>query len=124
MAAAVTEELDRLRQSVVDGNSVTDRARVKGAEGDWAVALGGVNDIIDCRVTHMSRVIHVIQAVSRGDLSQSVATEVNGRWQADMAEFFVDLGDARPDTGFALLEEVFHLEDQLRLIEPAKEETP
>ena len=28
------------------------------------------------------------------------ATEVNARWQAEMAEFFVDLGDARPDTGF------------------------
>ena len=27
------------------------------------------------------------------------ATEVNARWQAEMAEFFVDLGDARPDTG-------------------------
>ena len=25
------------------------------------------------------------------------ATEVNARWQAEMAEFFVDLGDARPD---------------------------
>jgi L-rhamnose mutarotase len=36
-------------------------------------------------------------------------TEVNARWQAAMAEFFLDLGDARPDTGFALLEEVFHL---------------
>ena len=41
------------------------------------------------------------------------ATEVNARWQAEMAEFFVDLGDARPDTGFVQLEEVFHLEDQL-----------
>lgn len=40
-------------------------------------------------------------------------TEVNGRWQAEMAEFFVDLGDAAPDTGFIELEEVFHLEDQL-----------
>lgn len=39
--------------------------------------------------------------------------EVNRRWQAEMAEFFVDLGDARPDTGFVQLEEVFHLEDQL-----------
>ena len=28
------------------------------------------------------------------------ATDVNARWQAEMAEFFVDLGDARPDTGF------------------------
>lgn len=41
------------------------------------------------------------------------ATEVNGRWQAEMAEFFVELGDARPDTGFLRLAEVFHLEDQL-----------
>ena len=41
------------------------------------------------------------------------ATEVNARWQAEMAEFFEDLGNARPDTGFVQLEEVFHLEDQL-----------
>ena len=41
------------------------------------------------------------------------ATDVNSRWQAEMAEFFIDLGDATPDTGFLQLEEVFHLEDQL-----------
>jgi L-rhamnose mutarotase len=45
------------------------------------------------------------------------ATEVNARWQAEMADFFVDLGPegsgARPDTGFLRLTEVFHLEDQL-----------
>lgn len=41
-------------------------------------------------------------------------TDVNARWQAEMAELFVDLGDARPDTGFVRLEEVFHLEDQLQ----------
>jgi L-rhamnose mutarotase len=41
------------------------------------------------------------------------ATEVNARWQAEMGEFFEELGDARPDTGFVQLEEVFHLEDQL-----------
>jgi L-rhamnose mutarotase len=37
------------------------------------------------------------------------ATEVNARWQASMAEFFVLPGDVRPDTGFVRLEEVFHL---------------
>jgi L-rhamnose mutarotase len=31
-----------------------------------------------------------------------------------MAPFFVDL-DGRPDEGFLLLDEVFHLEDQLAL---------
>jgi L-rhamnose mutarotase len=40
------------------------------------------------------------------------AEEVNARWQAEMAEFFDDL-DVPPDQGFVLLEEVFHLEDQL-----------
>ena len=41
------------------------------------------------------------------------ATEVNARWQAEMAPFFTDLDGRRPDEGFAVLEEVFHLEDQL-----------
>jgi L-rhamnose mutarotase len=41
------------------------------------------------------------------------ATDVNARWQAEMAEFFADLGEARPDTGFTQLAEIFHLEDQL-----------
>jgi len=40
-------------------------------------------------------------------------TEVNGRWQAEMAEFFDDLGGAEPDEGFLVLQEIFHLEDQL-----------
>ena len=40
-------------------------------------------------------------------------TDVNARWQAEMSEFFEELGDARPDTGFVQLREVFHLEDQL-----------
>ena len=40
-------------------------------------------------------------------------TEVNSRWQAEMSEFFVELDGRAPDEGFLLLEEVFHLEDQL-----------
>jgi L-rhamnose mutarotase len=41
------------------------------------------------------------------------ATDVNARWQAEMAPFFVGLADRPPDEGFGLLEEVFNLEDQL-----------
>ncbi|MBB2944367.1 L-rhamnose mutarotase [Actinoplanes lutulentus] len=40
-------------------------------------------------------------------------TEVNARWQAAMAEFFPSLQDARPDEGMLVLEQVFHLEEQL-----------
>jgi L-rhamnose mutarotase len=41
------------------------------------------------------------------------ATEVNARWQAEMAEFFEDLGEQAPDTGFLVLDEIFNLEEQL-----------
>ncbi len=37
-------------------------------------------------------------------------TEVNDRWQADMAVFFDDIGDQRPDEGFRRVGEIFHLD--------------
>lgn len=39
-------------------------------------------------------------------------TEVNGRWQAEMAKLFPP-SDANPDEGFIVLDEVFNLEEQL-----------
>jgi L-rhamnose mutarotase len=47
------------------------------------------------------------------------ATEVNRRWQAEMADFFEDL-DGAPDEGFLRIPEIFHLDDQL----PASNATP
>lgn len=41
------------------------------------------------------------------------ATEVNARWQAEMAEFFVGLDGRAPDEGFVLVPEIFHLQTQL-----------
>jgi L-rhamnose mutarotase len=41
------------------------------------------------------------------------ATEVNARWQAEMGRFFTGLEGRGPDESFLLLDEVFHLEDQL-----------
>jgi L-rhamnose mutarotase len=38
------------------------------------------------------------------------STDVNARWQAEMAPFFEQLEGQRPDEGLALLEEVFHLD--------------
>lgn len=46
-------------------------------------------------------------------LAGMARTEVNGRWQAEMAQFFEELEGRAPDEGFLVLEEVFHLEDQL-----------
>jgi L-rhamnose mutarotase len=49
-------------------------------------------------------------------LDGMAATDVNGRWQAEMAEFFVDL-DLPPDQGFLRLTEVFNLDDQLSALD-------
>ena len=39
-------------------------------------------------------------------------TDVNARWQAEMATLFSN-SDLPPDQGFEIVEEVFNLEDQL-----------
>ena len=51
------------------------------------------------------------------DLAASLAamerTDVNARWQAEMAPFFEDLDGRRPDEGFTVLDEIFNLDAQL-----------
>jgi L-rhamnose mutarotase len=59
--------------------------------------------------------------VRTGDLAASLAamerTDVNARWQAEMAPFFEDLGGRRPDEGFTVLEEIFNLDTQLEALD-------
>ena len=37
-------------------------------------------------------------------------TDVNARWQREMAEFFEGLEGRRPDEGLERLDEIFHLD--------------
>lgn len=61
--------------------------------------------------------IGYVETASIADAQAAMArTEVNARWQAEMAEFFVDL-EVPPDEGFVRLDEVFHLEDQLAALD-------
>ncbi|MEO3928802.1 L-rhamnose mutarotase [Micromonosporaceae bacterium B7E4] len=46
-------------------------------------------------------------------LAAMEATDVNARWQAEMAPFFVGLDGRRPDEGFVVLDEIFNLDAQL-----------
>jgi L-rhamnose mutarotase len=45
--------------------------------------------------------------------SAMAGTEVNARWQAEMAAYFTGIDGRPPDESFVLLTEVFHLENQL-----------
>jgi L-rhamnose mutarotase len=42
-------------------------------------------------------------------LAGMAETDVNARWQSEMAEFFESLDGRRPDEAFLTLREVFHL---------------
>ena len=44
-------------------------------------------------------------------------TEVNARWQAEMAPYFTGLEGLRPDQGFLLLTPVFNLEQQVAALD-------
>lgn len=44
------------------------------------------------------------------------ATDVNRRWQAEMAPFFVDLPGGRADRSIHVLAEVFNLDEQLEAL--------
>ncbi len=58
----------------------------------------------------------LIGYVESDDLAASQAamaeTDVNARWQAEMAEFFTGIDGRPPDEGFELLQEVFHLPEE------------
>jgi L-rhamnose mutarotase len=43
-------------------------------------------------------------------LQRMARTDVNDRWQAEMAPFFDGPGDEPPDQGFRRITEIFHLD--------------
>lgn len=57
-------------------------------------------------------------------LAAMARTDVNARWQAEMAPFFEDLDGRRPDEGFLVLDEVFNLDAQLAALETPASGTP
>jgi len=43
-------------------------------------------------------------------LDRIAATEVNARWQRDMAPYFTELDGLPPDQGFKRVDEIFHVD--------------
>ena len=46
----------------------------------------------------------------RAALGGMAATEVNARWQREMAPFFTELDGLLPDQGFKRVDEIFHVD--------------
>src|SRR4051794_7484064 len=77
--ASMSEELLRLSQTVGKEGKLRKRAALPDARGFWAQSVDSVNALIDDLVHPVSEVGRVIGAVAQGDLSKSMALDVDGR---------------------------------------------
>src|SRR5919199_2958613 len=75
----MAEELARLSQMVGKEGKLKRRASLPGARGFWAQSVESVNSLIDDLVHPTSEAARVIGAVAQGDLSQTMALEVEDR---------------------------------------------
>ncbi len=75
----MTKEFERLSQVVGKEGKIGQRGRVKSATGGWETAIRSVNELIEDMVQPTAEVARVIGAVAKGDLSQSMTVEIDGR---------------------------------------------
>ncbi|PYK61633.1 MAG: hybrid sensor histidine kinase/response regulator, partial [Verrucomicrobia bacterium] len=75
----MTQELERIRRVVGKEGRITQRASLGDVSESWSLAIGSINDLIGDLVHPTSEVARVIGAVAKGDLSKTMATEIEGR---------------------------------------------
>ncbi len=75
----ISREVRRLSVTVGKEGRLKQRMSLPGAVGDWAVKADSINTLIDDLVRPTVDVARTIGAVAKGDLSQSVELEVDGR---------------------------------------------
>jgi methyl-accepting chemotaxis protein len=71
--------LDGISRSVGKEGKITQRASIGSASGGWAACIDSVNSLIGDLVQPSTEVARVIGAVAKGDLSQTMSLDVDGR---------------------------------------------
>src|SRR6266566_1336149 len=75
----MTRELARVSNSVGKEGKIYQRASIAGSSGGWTDCVDSLNSLIGDLVQPSTEVARVIGAVAKGDLSQTMALEVDGR---------------------------------------------
>src|SRR5215471_6381518 len=75
----LTKELDRISNVVGKEGKIRQRVSLSGATGGWADCVDSVNSLVGDLIQPITDVSRVIGAVAKGDLSQSMDIEVEGR---------------------------------------------
>ena len=75
----MTRELQRIRKVVGQQGKIGERASLPMASGSWNTCIESVNDLITDLGHPITEVERVIGAVAKGDLSQTMELEIDGR---------------------------------------------
>ncbi len=75
----LAREIERLSNVVGKGGNIKQRASLPNAEGAWTDQVDALNMLISDLVQPTTEVARVIGAVAKGDLSQSMSLEIDGR---------------------------------------------
>ncbi|HEV8333930.1 MAG TPA: response regulator [Steroidobacteraceae bacterium] len=76
---AMTRDFERVSVMVGREGMIAERAHVHGATGSWAQCVDSINRLVGDMSYPISEVARVIGAVARGNLSQSMNPQVDGR---------------------------------------------
>ncbi|MES2661394.1 MAG: HAMP domain-containing protein [Verrucomicrobiota bacterium] len=75
----MAQELARIGEVVGVEGRIGQRASLGEVQGSWSAAIGSVNNLVANLVQPTSEMARVIGAVAKGDLSQTISTEIDGR---------------------------------------------
>ncbi|MGF1981436.1 MAG: HAMP domain-containing protein [Nostoc sp. CmiSLP01] len=75
----MASELQRIGNVVGKEGKIADRASLGDVRGSWSDCVNSVNTLITDLVQPTAETTRVIRAVANGDLSQTIATEIEGR---------------------------------------------
>jgi HAMP domain-containing protein/CheY-like chemotaxis protein/signal transduction histidine kinase len=75
----LASELARISEVVGVEGRINQRASMGDVQGAWSGAIGSINSLVANLVQPTSEVARVIGSVAKGDLSQNIATEMDGR---------------------------------------------
>src|SRR6266705_7036238 len=75
----MAKELERIVHVVGKEGRIRQRASLGDVSDSWADVIGCVNVLIGDLVHPMSEMARVIGAVAKGDLSETIATQIEGR---------------------------------------------
>src|SRR5437763_999995 len=75
----MARELDRLSRVVGKEGKITQRASLGDVSGSWADSIADVNELVSNLVHPTSETARVIGAVAQGDLSQTMALQIDER---------------------------------------------